>query len=134
MRRSSSGRQESRGRLSALGYTNCKAFPATSPARGNLFTVDTMSPKLEEERKALFHHCVAKLLYASKRCRLDTLLAISFLCTRVTCPTEEDWLKLKRLVRYLNGMKKCEIFLPAHEDSDKFLHGYSDSDLSLIHI
>ena len=64
---------------------------ATSPARGNLFTVNTMPPALDPERKALFHHCVAKLLYASKRCRLDILLTISILCTRVTRSTEEDW-------------------------------------------
>lgn len=75
----------------------------STPAQHNLFTVDTRFPRLDEKKSEVFHHCVAKLLYVSKRCRLDILTAISFLCTRVTCSTEEDWFKLKRLIRYLFG-------------------------------
>ena len=40
--------------------------------------------------------------YVSKRCRLDIQLTISFLCIRVSCSTEQDWLKLKSLLQYLN--------------------------------
>ena len=50
-----------------------------------------------------FHHIVAKLLYVSKRARLDISLAIAFLCTRVTRSTIEDWGKLRRLLQYIKG-------------------------------
>ena len=59
-----------------------------TPALQNLFMVDTTSPRLESKRSEEFHHCVAKLFYVSKRCRLDILIAVSFLCTRLTCSTE----------------------------------------------
>ena len=45
----------------------------STPALPNLFVVDTMSPRLEKVRSELYHHCVAKLLYVFKRCRLDIL-------------------------------------------------------------
>ena len=46
---------------------------------------------------------VAKLLYVSTRVRLDISPTIRFLCTRVSKSTEEDWEKLRRLLRYLKG-------------------------------
>jgi hypothetical protein len=51
----------------------------------------------------VFHSVVAKLLYVSKRSRLDIQLAVAFLCTRVSESTEQDWLKLKRVLEYLRG-------------------------------
>lgn len=48
---------------------------------------------------------VAKLLYLSKRARLDILTAVSFLCTRVTKATTEDKRKLEYLLGYLQAMK-----------------------------
>ena len=68
--------------------------PVTSsiatPALKNLFEVNEESSRLDEHRSSIFHHCVAKLLYVSIRCRLDIILTISFLCKRVSCITEED--------------------------------------------
>jgi hypothetical protein len=46
---------------------------------------------------------VAKLIYVGTRARTDILLALSFLCGRVSFPTEQDERKLKRLLSYLNG-------------------------------
>ena len=60
---------------------------------------------------------MAKLLYVSTRCRLDITLAINFLCTRVTCSTNEDWLKLKRLIRYLYGTKERKLTIGADDIS-----------------
>jgi len=50
-----------------------------------------------------FHRIVAKLLYVTKRARVDILLAIAFLCTRVADPDVHDWKKLKRVLQYLRG-------------------------------
>ena len=57
--------------------------------------------KLSEEKMDLFHHIVCKLLFVSKRARVDIDLAISFFYTRVSCSTSQDWEKLRRLLHYL---------------------------------
>ena len=77
--------------------------PASSPAAKGLFIIDSKSPRLCQEKADRFHSIVAKLLYVCLRSRLDTSLAVAFLTTRVSKSTEQDWLKLKRLLRYLNA-------------------------------
>jgi hypothetical protein len=77
---------------------------ATTPAKKNLFEIDEDSGELSHDDRETFHSVVAKLLYVSKRGQLDIQLAIAFLCTRVSCSTEKDWLKLKRVLEYLQGM------------------------------
>jgi hypothetical protein len=48
------------------------------------------SKMLEKTKGEIFHSIVAKLLYVSHRGRLDIQLPIAFLCTRVSCSTEQD--------------------------------------------
>ena len=62
---------------------------ANTPAKHNLFDVNDIK-QMSEIRMEIFHHIVAKLLYVSKRARVDIDLAVSFLCTRVSRSTEED--------------------------------------------
>ena len=76
---------------------------AASPARPDLFFVNNASPKLTQERSDIFHSIVMKLMWISQRCRLDITTAIAFLSTRVSRSTEQDWLKLKRVLEFLNG-------------------------------
>jgi len=76
---------------------------ANTPAKNGLFIVTDGENELDEKRSEYFHHIVAKLLYVAKRARLDIDLTVSFLCTRVTRSTEEDWDKLRRLLLYLKG-------------------------------
>ena len=76
---------------------------AATPAKGNLFYVSDDAKKLSESRAENFHSVVASLLFVSRRCRLDIQTAVGFLCTRVSCPDEEDWDKLKRVLQYLRG-------------------------------
>ena len=76
---------------------------ATSPAKRDLFVIDENSKELSDGKGEIFHSVTAKLLYVSKRGRLDIQLAISFLCTRVMVCTEHDWLKLKRVLEFLKG-------------------------------
>ena len=49
-----------------------------TPASRNLFSIKEDSPRLDERRSTVFHHCETKLLYVTQRCRLDILLAVSF--------------------------------------------------------
>jgi hypothetical protein len=76
---------------------------ATTPAKKDLFETNDNSELLVKEKAELFHSVVAKLLYISKRGRIDIQLAVAFLCTRVSCCTETDWTKLKRVLQYLYG-------------------------------
>jgi hypothetical protein len=88
---------------------------ASSPATERLFTIrpDGESVLLEEKRDIAFHQCVAQLLFASARARKDIQPAVAFLTTRVREPDEDDWLKLKRLMRYIRGTIHMPLILRA---------------------
>ena len=49
-----------------------------------------------------FHCTVYQLLYAANRVHQDIQTAVSFPTTRVQSPDEDDWEKLKRILKYLN--------------------------------
>ena len=86
---------------------------ARTPAAADLFQIDEKSPLLEKDKKEKFHSVVAKLLYMAKRARPDILTAISFLTTRCTCSTDQDWNKLLRVAKYLYGTKSLALCLTA---------------------
>jgi hypothetical protein len=89
---------------------------ASSPARDNLFEIDPDSPRLGKQDREYFHSNVARLLYLAKRVRPDILCAVSFMCTRVREPTEEDSEKLTRCLRYINNTKHLGIVLSDRDD------------------
>ena len=74
---------------------------ASTPAAENLFTVDEDSPSLSKKESEMFHSTVAKALYLTLRTRPDIATTVSFLTTRVSCPTRQDWNKLMRMMSYL---------------------------------
>jgi hypothetical protein len=75
---------------------------ANTPALSHLLQVNCQNPTLLNENTAdLFHTLVAKLLYLSKHGRPDILLPVSFLCSRVKSPDQDDYRKLTRVVKYL---------------------------------
>ncbi len=76
------------------------------PGKKNLFASSLESPMLLEKDKASFHTVAVKLLYLSRRARSDIIPAVRFLCTRVQRSTEEDNMKLKRLLGYLLKTRK----------------------------
>jgi len=78
---------------------------AASPASSDLFVVNADSEQLNADGREEFHSRVAKLLYLAKRARPDLLTAVSFLATRVSQPTGQDWAKLERVLRYLNSTR-----------------------------
>ena len=87
---------------------------AATPANSYLFNVRE-STLLSEEKADNFHSVVASLLYISRRCRLDIQTAIGFLCTRVAHPTEDDWNKLKRVLKYLRGTMDMTLTIGADD-------------------
>ena len=87
--------------------------PVASPAADHLFQVrpDGDAQKLPEEQAVAFHHSTAQLLFISSRCRRDIQTAVAFLTTRVKSPDEDDWGKLKRVMRYLKGTRGLKLTL-----------------------
>jgi hypothetical protein len=86
-------------------------YEAATPARKNLFDVNDDSPRLTGEEADIFHSITAKLLYVATRGRMDILLAVGFLATRVTKSTMEDYDKLKRVLEYVKGTMDLEYTL-----------------------
>ncbi len=79
---------------------------------------------LEEERRLIFHHTVAQLLLMLARARRDIQTVVAFLTTRVESPDEDDWMKLKRVLKYLNGTKYLKLKLSV--DDLRLLKWYVD--------
>ena len=86
-----------------------------SPAADKLLNVDTDSKELPKLMAEEFHTIVAEGLFGCKRARPDIHMAIAFLCTRVKHPTMEDWEKLLRLLKYINGSCKDKLILGAQD-------------------
>jgi hypothetical protein len=76
---------------------------ANSPARKDLFEVDKGAKRLTGDRADRFHSVAAKLLYVSIGARMDILLPVAFLCTRVSKSTTQDEAKLLRLLEYISA-------------------------------
>lgn len=89
-----------------------------SPATKNLFEVDEASTPLDRKKQDIFHSVVARLLWIMKRSRPDLETAVSFLCTRVSCSTTEDWNKLKRVLQFVNQTKSDERTIKADNLSE----------------
>jgi hypothetical protein len=94
-----------------------EVIDGTAPAAASehLFDVcpDEERVLLEEEQARAFHHAVAQLLFASSRARKDIQLAVSFLTTTVEQPDEDDWNKLKQLLKYIRGTIYMPLILRA---------------------
>jgi hypothetical protein len=86
----------------------------SSPAADHLFQVRPVNETklLPEEQARGFHHTTAQLLFLS-RVRRDIQTTVAFLTTRVKHPDEDDWGKLKRVLKYLLSTKFLRLTLSA---------------------
>jgi len=84
---------------------------SATPATDNLFKVRDDDRPLPEDQAIMFHHVTAQLLFASTRVRRDIQTTVAFLSTRVKNPGEDDWGKLKRVLKYLNGTRHLRLTL-----------------------
>ena len=89
--------------------------PQASPAAQYLFDIrpddDNNKKLLSETEASQFHHAVAQLLFLFMRSRRDIQTPVSFLTTRVRVPDQDDWGKLVRVLRYLDGTKHMKLHL-----------------------
>ena len=103
---------------------------AATPAGDHLFKVRDEGRKLNEEQADAFHHTVYQLLFVANRARRDIQTAVSFLTTQVQAPDEDDWGKLKQVLKYLNGTRYLKLTLCAEQL--KFdVHWYIDGSLQI---
>ena len=91
--------------------TNLKGNSPT-PGGTDLFQKGT-DRLLSGIEKELFHTCVAKVLFISKRSRPDIALAVAVLSGRVREPNVDDMRKLRRLVNYLVGTNHLHLVFNA---------------------
>ena len=86
---------------------------AATSAADHMFSIrdDDEEKYLPEEKDIAFNHITAQLLFLSSRARRDIHTAVSFLTTRVKKPDKDDWGKLKRALKYLNGTRRLKLTL-----------------------
>ena len=86
---------------------------AATPAADHLFSVrDADKAKYLPEEKAIsFYHTTAQLLFLSSRVRRNIQTDVSLLTARVKKLDEDDWGKLKRELKYLNGTRRLKLTL-----------------------
>jgi hypothetical protein len=84
-----------------------------TPCASSLLAIDAASPLLPPTRTRSFHSSIAKLIYVGTCARTDILLALGFLCSRISAPTEQDEKKLQCLLEYLHGTIHLQLRLGA---------------------
>ena len=101
---------------------------ALSPASNTLFEVRN-SKLLDKQAAETYHTFVAKGLFLCKRARPDIQPTIAVFATRVTKPNHHDWLKLVRLMKYLNSTRKYHLTLAI--ESMKVIKWYVDASFAV---
>ena len=84
---------------------------AKTPAQTNLFVVREEAAKPDEAKRKVFHSVFPRLLWIGIKTRPDLLVALSFLGKRTTIADEEDWVKLERLLSYLQATRNLPLTL-----------------------
>ena len=85
---------------------------ALSPASNTLMEVG-QSKLLGKNQAEEFHTNAAKCLFLCKRARPDVKPTTAVLATRIQKTNENDWKKLIRLLKYINGTRKYHLTLSA---------------------
>ena len=81
-----------------------------TPAAENLFAA-RYGPELSKNKAQEFHKFVTKTLFACKRAKPNIGTATIAMTTRVQKPKEDDWGRLVRMMRYLNGTRNDKLIL-----------------------
>ncbi|MGL4352274.1 MAG: Ty1/Copia family ribonuclease HI, partial [Plesiomonas shigelloides] len=103
---------------------------AVSPAPNHLFQVNTENPVLLDKASAEKTHTnIAKLIFLCQRARPDIQTAVSFLSKRVKAPDEDDYKKLRRVMRYLRNTKEMPLTLEA--DGTRVLKWWVDASFAV---
>ena len=103
-----------------------------APWTDRLFQVNEDSPALTPAQKEVFHTHVAKALFVACRGRPDIGPAVAFSSTRVRAPTDQDWIKLIKLMNCLKSTQDEVLRLGRHgEDDSLTLHWFWDASFTV---
>ncbi len=80
---------------------------SATPAADNLYKVREDSEKLSEEQADMFHHTVYQLLFAASREQSSP----RYSDRGIIPPDKDDWGKLKRVLKYLDGTQYLKLIL-----------------------
>ena len=99
------------------GFSEDIGKPAPCPAADHLFQVrdEKDTEYISKEKAREFHHVTAQLLFLCNRARRDIQTAVAFLTTRVKRPDIDDWGKLPRILKYLQGTKYMKLVLTIND-------------------
>jgi Reverse transcriptase (RNA-dependent DNA polymerase) len=86
---------------------------SSTPAALHLFDESDDPVPLSAEKSKIFHHTVAKVLWAAIRARPDLLTTLSYLTCKVKNPDEDDYKKLKRMLSYIRETITLPLVLSA---------------------
>ena len=87
----------------------------TSASPDILFKVDKDFKKLPQSKTMQFHNLAANTLYATKRARPDTCMAIEFLTMIVRAPNLDDWDKMVHMMRYIRSTCMLPLIISARQ-------------------
>ena len=107
--------------LQKFGMDNAK--PAKTPANVN-GKLSKATPESETVDQCIYQSAVRSLLYLSTRTRPDITFAVARFCSQ---PTQEHWIAVKRIFRYLRGTTNLGLLYTKHSQSGELV-GYSDAD------
>ena len=96
-----------------MGFQEVIDGTAATPATDRLLKVRNgdEAKTLPGEQASAYQRMVAQLLFLSGQARRDIQMAVAFLTMRVKSPDEDDWGKVKRVLKYLNGTRKLGLTL-----------------------
>lgn len=76
-----------------------------------------------------FRSAVGSLAYLADMTRPDISYAVNQLARRLTAPTQNDWIRVKQVMRYIKATTPYGIWYPSMKTKE-VLTGYSDSDFA----
>ena len=85
------------------------------PAAKHLFTTRPDAPKISPQEQEICHHLTMQLMYLSQRGRPDIRTAVAFLSSRVSNPDQDDYMKLGKVIKYLESTLHLTLQLQADE-------------------
>ena len=109
--------------IQELSLHNCKAMSTPGVKGAN---ADNPTEPLNPELSTRYRALVARANYLSQD-RTDIQYAVKELARRMSAPSEEDWVSLKRLGRYLAGAPRMSAAYP-WQSSMKHISVWCDSD------
>ena len=99
--------------LAEFGLTDCKPVKTLSELKIN----DDTTAALDSEEHAMYRRAVEKVMYA-EMIRPDVQFTVKELARRLAAPIGANWLRFKRLLRYLKGTQDYVLNFTVYNDSD----------------